>query len=1026
MAYINNDDNISIEKEFEQYFNRKSIGEQCTEESLMRLHKQFLGTKNQQMNMSQLQEAFRSILNIKLSFSDFNILFQKINLNKDGFISWNEFISYLITEFRKTDISLQRQMLELPITGSPKTLRTRHRTAVCRIAFYPELLPDRSSSFRRGCYLTASRDGVINYWSLDFEYERSVQSTNPYLKIQPTAITDMIVMPDVQIICTSSTERDLRFYDVVAKKFDLRVMISSLDYVVVCMSYYFSSNIKENSYIVLGDTNGSVIIMTFCPIEKGPFKQQSEYNTIFMRYEAVIRDELAGLKVIEIKRIHTNWVNQVAYYGSLRAFMSSSRCSECSLLFSDPTGIRIQYKFSIAMGISCFNFCEESQMLVTGGPDCIIRVWNPFVPKRASNIFQGHHATICAIILQNAGQRIYSLSKDRCIKVWDVPAHTCIQTYNGLQNALSENLKLSIIYNKLTHKMIIASMIIAIVVCEQVINQETSDGITHTKPVSCILYNHLYKLIVSTGLDSCIIVWDPWVGRRLYLITNAHSILLYGQYINVEITAATFDDSQQLLITGARNGSLKIWNFNTGTCLRKMAIEDQCEITSVTWVENRILCTGWNRRVTEFAISELHTYKKSWELRHTDDILFSAVQYPQVLATASYNGEIILWRLETGQPYRRYQVSNATGRYVIKHKSNPEDNIKTTLSRIQKDKLEQVSNERQFEDQLSEEHINICSHQQSAISFTRSVTICAIIYLNSRPINPNTGTLLISLESGIIQVWSHHPAGGFLTGFSVIHAIKDAAISLATDPENNYLITGHCFGYIKVWYLANYTIPNPSKICMPLLRLEFPFLWKDKIKGRAKRAVQNQALPLLLSSLRGHTKPVTCLEIIPDARIIISGSADHTVRLWTLGGRYISTLGTFREWTPILPHIPAFKYFQHFRLPMDIKRSASFTTMKVLQGGLGSIETKDISDEMDNLKEIPEQSKHTLYGKRLQSPILGNYYKVSEGVRHYIGPAILDNSLTHIPIYTHLMTHSLNPIEPNLSLNEQGQKVEFL
>lgn len=69
----------------------------------------------------------------------------------------------------------------------------------------------------------------------------------------------------------------------------------------------------------------------------------------------------------------------------------------------------------------------ESQVLVTGGPDCIIRVWNPFVPTKASNIFQGHQATICAIILQNAGQRIYSLSKDKCIKVWDVPTYTCIQ-----------------------------------------------------------------------------------------------------------------------------------------------------------------------------------------------------------------------------------------------------------------------------------------------------------------------------------------------------------------------------------------------------------------------------------------------------------------------------------------------------------------------------------------------------------------------------------------------------------------------
>lgn len=45
------------------------------------------------------------------------------------------------------------------------------------------------------------------------------------LKVQQTLITDMIVMPDIQIVCTSSTEYDLRFYDTEAKKFDLRIMV---------------------------------------------------------------------------------------------------------------------------------------------------------------------------------------------------------------------------------------------------------------------------------------------------------------------------------------------------------------------------------------------------------------------------------------------------------------------------------------------------------------------------------------------------------------------------------------------------------------------------------------------------------------------------------------------------------------------------------------------------------------------------------------------------------------------------------
>ena len=44
--------------------------------------------------------------------------------------------------------------------------------------------------------------------------------------------------------------------------------------------------------------------------------------------------------------------------------------------------------------------------------------------------------------------------------------------------------------------MIIASAIIAIIVCDPVVNEETSDGYTHTKPVSCVLYNHLYKVVL--------------------------------------------------------------------------------------------------------------------------------------------------------------------------------------------------------------------------------------------------------------------------------------------------------------------------------------------------------------------------------------------------------------------------------------------------------------------------------------------------------------------------------------------------
>ncbi|KMQ95751.1 wd repeat-containing protein on y chromosome-like protein [Lasius niger] len=417
MAFVGKN-HPSIQEEFERYFERKKIEEQCTEQSLMRLHNAFQAAKNEEMDSSQLYDAFRDILEIKIPQDEFQVLFKKIDTRSDGKVTWDKFISYLLIEFQDIDMTVKSQMLEAPLTDPPRLLRTRHRTPVCRITFCPEVLP-----------------------------------------------------------------------------------ISSLENAVVCMHYYFSANIKENSYIVLGDTSGSVTIVSFNPTDRGPFKQRTTRDVITLHYEDIMKGALQGFEITErFKNIHTNWTSQVAYYGSLRVFISSSQCAECSLCVFDATGTRLQYKFQVPMGISCFALCEESHTLVTGGPDCVVRVWNPFVPGKANVVLPGHRSTICALVVIDAGKRIYSLSKDRCIKVWDVPIQNCIQTYNKLPRELSEYAPMTIVFNTLARTMIIASMMMAVLVCEHVINEETSDGYTHTKGVSCVLYNQLFHVVLHGGM----------------------------------------------------------------------------------------------------------------------------------------------------------------------------------------------------------------------------------------------------------------------------------------------------------------------------------------------------------------------------------------------------------------------------------------------------------------------------------------------------------------------------------------------
>ena len=64
---------------------------------------------------------------------------------------------------------------------------------------------------------------------------------------------------------------------------------------------------------------------------------------------------------------------------------------------------------------------------------------------------------------------------------------------------------MTIVFNTLTCTMIIASMMIAVLVCEHVINEETSDGYTHTKGVSCVLYNQLFRVVTSSFIRKSLI-----------------------------------------------------------------------------------------------------------------------------------------------------------------------------------------------------------------------------------------------------------------------------------------------------------------------------------------------------------------------------------------------------------------------------------------------------------------------------------------------------------------------------------------
>lgn len=68
--------------------------------------------------------------------------------------------------------------------------------------------------------------------------------------------------------------------------------------------------------------------------------------------------------------------------------------------------------------------------------------------------------------------------------------------------------------------------------------------------LSCALYNSALRQVATGHVDSSVSLWDVETGRRRLQILNAHG--------EDELTCMALDSSHRRLITGARNGTIKV------------------------------------------------------------------------------------------------------------------------------------------------------------------------------------------------------------------------------------------------------------------------------------------------------------------------------------------------------------------------------------------------------------------------------------------------------------------------------------
>lgn len=78
-------------------------------------------------------------------------------------------------------------------------------------------------------------------------------------------------------------------------------------------------------------------------------------------------------------------------------------------------------------------------------------------------------------------------------------------------------------------------------------------------------------------MSGMVSVWEIVTGKRMmeFSVTRDQQ---------VELTAMSLDESERCLLTGLRDGTIKMWNYSTGESLLSFPNPDKLEVSLVHWV----------------------------------------------------------------------------------------------------------------------------------------------------------------------------------------------------------------------------------------------------------------------------------------------------------------------------------------------------------------------------------------------------------------------------------------------------------
>ncbi|XP_072032372.1 WD repeat-containing protein 64-like [Amphiura filiformis] len=544
---------------------------------------------NENLRFDAFCDDIRNLFGTDIRSQDLKAVFRKITTNPDAKVDWSELFGYFQTEDEEPEQVVSEDISVFTVAKKSRIGEAsgdkKRRDVVFSITYNPGI----------DCYLVVSQKGVVSVWN---SKTLRLQACSEVKDSSWTTGVDYL--PSLRRII-ATTERSICIWDHRAKGKNQSSMfcIKPTDNSVQCMTYVpYASNLHEDC-VIFGDDQGYINLLTLAANDLNTKHAKFDKKTGSMVMEpAILTNPIAK------RKLHDGWVLKVKYLPDLRCFASCSSSSTNSFVLESVDRIldNLPVKtLNISKGINCFAFCIRANVIATGGNDKVIRIWHPHIFSRPTGKLIGHLFTIIDIAVNEKDQHVISLSTARVFRVWDIHTLTSLQVFTDNEERPGEKRIHCMVFDEKHERLVTGSSVLDLWPLTRTVQDTMQVPHTHDRPLTQVVYNQELNQVITVCSESVIKVWELESGKQVYHITESHGA-------NVEVTAICVDRTGYRLMSGALDGSIKVWDFGSGQEIRAWSQPDHLSekdedmtITGIQYIElgehKFIVVTGWNNRI---------------------------------------------------------------------------------------------------------------------------------------------------------------------------------------------------------------------------------------------------------------------------------------------------------------------------------------------------------------------------------------------------------------------------------------------